>query len=160
MALDKQDLADLLASLEPTGDESEARIVLSESIGGYSSAAESAGRKVSSTAIDLAEKAMAATIVGISIPNQGSQKIVDGIKAFWVSIASNPSIAFQNASAITPPPFAGLKAKLDTAFDENVKDENVTLESATLKIAGKIDEETRIGGTVTFPDLEATFPII
>ena len=42
MALDKQDLADLLASLEPTGDESEARIVLSESIGGYSSAAESA----------------------------------------------------------------------------------------------------------------------
>jgi hypothetical protein len=159
MALDKTNLEAGLEDLVPTLVEAEAVSALSNAYSAYCSTAESSGREIETAALDIAEPIMAAAMVGISVPNAGSQKMTDGFVAFWVSIASNPGLAFLNATAITPPPFVGLKAKLDVVFESNTTG-SVSLEDAAKNIADKIDEETKIGGTVTFSDLGGPFPII
>lgn len=159
MSLDKSVLSEGLKNLVPTLLESVAIVLLSDVYESYCSTAESSLRLIQTPAINTAKPLMASAMTGISTPNLASQKITDGIIAFWVSIAANPGIAFFNAIAITPPPFAGLKSKLDAVFLSN-KNGAVNLNTAVSNISDKIDEETKIGGSVTFSDLGGPFPII
>lgn len=146
MAMSQSTLA-LLLQNPPQGAEADAIVDIA---GAYAEFAEDATAltPILAAGIALGLAAMAPALVGMSDPGKGSEKFTDGIQAFWGAVAGGLTTSFVGATAITPPPHAGLKALLDSAFVTNVSNK-ASLEDATDLIATHMHAQAIIGGTVT-----------
>lgn len=165
MPMSQSTLSDQLQSLVPTDSDIEAIDRLANAYATYCLDAEASRVppvQISSASVELAKTAMKAALVGLNNPGQGSQKIVDGFKAFWSSIALNPALSFPGSVAVIAQPFVNTKLSLDNQFIVN-RDGSLTTVQALDNISVIIDFETKIGGSVLFPTdpgPAGPFPII
>lgn len=136
----------LAASMGPAATESAAIDNLVAAYAIYAADA-TALTSILSAGIDLGKTAMASALVGMSAPGAGAAKFVDGFQEFWVGVAGGLTASFAGATAISPPPFAGLLAALQPVFDAN-RDLARSLEDSMDALATAIHLEVT-GGTVT-----------
>lgn len=143
-------LANELTGVTPTMIEAQAINNLTTAYANYCKAAMSNGIPVNPAAITTSQAAMATAMVGISAPNASTTILVNGLRTFWVTIASLLAGSFAGAIAITPPPFASVEAALMSLFP-TITAGGDTLEVASQKVAAVIHADTIIGGICTFP---------
>lgn len=149
MAMAQATLAAELQNLTPVITEAEAIANWVDAYGAFAAEAEAA-TPILEDGIDLGKDAMATAMVGMSADGQASTKIEAGIQAFWGAVATGLTSSFAGATAITPPPHAGLKGALDSTFLANTSGA-VSLEDATDAIATVLHGLAIVGGTVTTP---------
>ena len=150
-------LADQLLALEPA-DEAAARANLAGAYATYAADAEANAVPITSTSVSTAQATMATALIGMSAPGIGLTAIPAAIRAFWSSIALGLAASFPGATAITPPPHAGLEAAFATLMAANTA-AALSKEDATAAMAALLHPQAVLGGTVTFPG-PVTAPIV
>lgn len=150
MVMSAGTLATELLDLVPVGSEAAAIATLVGAYGTFASAAAAGASSITAAGINLGQSAMSMALVGVSAPNAGSAVLAASIQAFWVAVAGGLATSFPSASAVTPPPHAGLQAQLDATFAANVVG-NADLADAVNAVATTIYNQAIIGGTVTLP---------
>lgn len=143
-------LANQLLNLDPVATELQARQTLTDAYGVYASAAVAGAVAITVAGINLGKAAMLAALVGMNASGAGAAKLVAGVQAFWTAVAGGLATSFAGATAITPPPHAGLLALLTSSFATNTSGA-ASKASATSLIASNFHAQAIIGGTVTFP---------
>ena len=136
-----------LQNMTPSTTEASAITALTDAYGVFAADA-TASTPILSAGVDLGKAAMAPALVGMSVPNAGAAKMVAGIVAFWVAVAGGLTTSFTGATAIFPPPNAGLQAALDAIFPANTAG-NLSLADAMTNVANAMHAQAIIGGTVT-----------
>ena len=150
MAMVKNTLATQLQNLAPASAEATAITNLVNAYGTYASAAAAGAVPITPAGVNLGKAAMQAALVGMSASGAGITKIPAAVIQFWVGVAGGLATSFPGATAIVPPPNAGLAALLAATFPANTSG-NKTLAQAADAIATNMHAQAIIGGTVTFP---------
>lgn len=150
MAMSASALASQLLNLVPAATEAAAIAVLADAYGAFASDAVAGAAAITAAGIALGKAAMQAALVGVSSPGAGSAVLTAAVQAFWVAMAGGLATSFPAATAVVPPPHAGLQALLDATFAANTA-AMANLADAAQAVATDLYNQAIIGGTVTFP---------
>lgn len=150
MAMSASALASQLLNLVPAATEVAAIAVLADAYGTFASDAVAGAATITASGIALGKAAMQAALVGVSSPGAGSAVLTAAVQAFWAAVAGGLATSFPAATAVVPPPHAGLQALLDATFAANTA-AMANLADATQAVATDLYNQAIIGGTVTFP---------
>lgn len=150
MAMSQGKLASQLLHLTPAATEAQAIATLVGAYSTFAADAEAAGVPVTAAGVALGSAAMQAALVGVSAPGAGASVLTSAVQAFWAAVAGGVAASFSGATAVVPPPHAGLQALLEATFASNLAS-RASLADATAAVAGDLYNQAIIGGTVTFP---------
>ncbi len=149
-----------LLNLDPTDSEPTARQRLTDAYGVFATDAKTAVTSVpiTSAGVNLGKAAMEPALTGMSVDPTPGTVITAGVIAFWGAVALGLATSFAGATAIVPPPNAGLIVALGPIFVANMAG-GLSKSDSMLAIATAMHVQAIIGGTVTLP-IPATEPII
>lgn len=150
MAMSQSTLATELENMVPTDNEPDAITALTDAYGVFAADAESNSIPITPAGVNLGKAAMSAALVGMSVSGAGITAIPAACIAFWVAVAGGLATSFPGATAITPPPHAGIAAKLAITFPANTAG-GKSLADSVDAIATDMHSEAIVGGTCTFP---------
>jgi hypothetical protein len=150
MAMSASELADQLLGLAPVPTEAQAVVTLADAYGEFAAGASAGAATITPAGVALGKAAMQVALAGISSPGAGAAVLTAAIQAFWVAVASGLATSFAAATAIVPPPHAGLQVALEATFAANTAS-GASLADATQAVATVIHNQAIIGGAVTFP---------
>lgn len=150
MAMQQSTLADQLANLVPAATEAAAITRLADAYATFATDAVAGAISITAAGIALGKAAMLLALVGVSSPGAGATVLASAVQAFWTAVAGGLTTSFSGATAIVPPPNAGLQALLTTTFATNTASQ-ASLSAATNAVATVMHNQAIIGGTVTFP---------
>ncbi len=143
-------LASALATLQPTDTEATAVARLTDAYATFAADAIAGAIPITPAGVALGRAAMLPALTGISSPDAGATILVSATQAFWVAVVSGLSASFATATAIIPPPHAGLLSALLSVFAANV-DSQASVDDALNAVAGAFFAQAIIGGTITVP---------
>ncbi len=150
MAMSQSVLAAQLLNLVPSPTEAAAVITLANAYGVFAAGAVAGAVAITAPGVALGKAAMQAALVGMSAPSAGAVVLTAAVQAFWAAVAAGLSTSFPAATAVTPPPHAGLQALLVSTFAANTA-AGADLATATQAVATALHNQAIIGGTVAFP---------
>lgn len=143
-------LATQLQGMTPVSSEPAAIATLANAYAVFAADAVAGAAPITAAGIALGKAAMSTALVGMSSAGAGAGKLVTAVQAFWVAVAGGLATSFAGATAIVPPPNAGLLALLTATFAANTST-SADLATATNAVATNLRDQAIIGGTVTFP---------
>lgn len=150
MTMSSGTLATELANLIPAASEAVAAATLAVAYATFAADAVAGVVSITAAGVGLGKAAMLSALVGMSTPGAGPAVITSAVQAFWVAVAAGLATSFAAATAITPPPHAGLQVLLEVAFVANTAS-RASLVDAAQAIATAMASQAIIGGTATFP---------
>jgi len=150
MATSSSTLAAQLLTLVPAADEAAAVVTLSSAYAVFASGAVAGAVPITAAGVALGKTAMQAALVGMSTSGSGVSVLVSATQAFWSAVAGGLASSFSGATAVVPPPHAGLAALLASTFSTNTAS-SASLPSATSAVADDLYSQVIVGGSVTFP---------
>lgn len=143
-------LASQLLALAPASAEAVAIATLAGAYGRFAADATAGAAPITAAGVALGKAAMQGALVGVSSPGSGSAVLTAAVQAFWTAVAGGLATSFATATAVAPPPHAGLRALLDATFASNTAT-RADLADATQAIATALFNQAIIGGTASFP---------
>lgn len=150
MAMSQSVLAGQLVNLVPAATEATAITRLADAYATFATDAAAGAVPITTAGVALGKAAMQLALIGISTPGAGAAVLTSAVQAFWSAVAGGLATSFSGATAIVPPPNAGLQALLVTTFGTNTASQ-ASLGAATNAVATALYNQAIIGGTATFP---------
>ena len=157
MPMSQSVLADELAKMTPTDQESVAIQRLVDAYGKFASDAMSL-TPILPAGVELGKTAMKAALTGMSAPGAGLVSIPTSIVAFWGAVAGGLAASFAAATVIVPPPNAALPAAFPAVMVANTVG-SLSRAASTAAMAAGMYADAIIGGTTTTPPAVVT-PIL
>ena len=150
MAMSQGALAAQLVNLAPAATEAAAIATLADAYAVFAGDAVAGAVPITPAGVGLGKAAMQLALVGISTPGAGSAVLTGAVQAFWAAVAGGLATSFAGATAIVPPPHAGLQVLLDATFAANTASQ-ASQAAATDAVATVLYNQAIVGGTATFP---------
>lgn len=138
----------LSLTVNPSDTELAARQKFADAYGSFASTANAGGAVITPVGVAAGKAAMVSALAGLSTPGSGATVLTNAVLAFWSAVAAGLATSFAGATAITPPPHAGLGSELQSVGNANVASKASAID-ATNAIANAFYSQAIIGGTVT-----------
>jgi hypothetical protein len=143
-------LATELLNLDPVPTEAQAIQTLADAYAVFAADAVAGAQPITPAGVAAGKAAMIAALPGMNSPGASAMVLATAVQAFWGAAALGLATSFAGATAIVPPPNAGLQALLTSDFSTNTGS-SASKAAATSLLANDFYAQSVIGGTVTYP---------